>query len=201
MKLRYLLYFYCALVTTSPVMAEVEIGSTAANFSLHDINNTEVSLESLKGKYVVLEWFNIGCPYVRKHYKNNDMQLLQKEFTAKNIIWLTINSTNKNHQDYRDTESTKKLMTKLNSNSSNVILDDSGELGKSFGAKTTPHMFILNPKGVLIYRGAIDDTADVDADPKQTLNHIHKALTAILENKPLTTAETKAYGCSIKYAE
>lgn len=189
------------LFWTSPLLAAVEIGSPAPEFSVKDINGNSVSLAEMRGNYVVLEWFNIGCPYVRKHYNNSDMQSLQKLFVDNKISWITINSTAESHQDFRNLEESKKLVAKLGINSSAFVLDVSGEIGRSFGAKTTPHLYIIDPKGTLVYQGAIDDMADVDSDPKSANNYLKAALKEIMEKKPITAAETKAYGCSIKYAQ
>ena len=189
------------LFWSSPLFAAVEIGAPAPDFATTDVSGESISLKELRGNYVVLEWFNIGCPYVRKHYNNNDMQALQKSFKENGISWIIVNSTEKNHQDFRDKEETKKLIAKLGINSSAFILDESGEIGKSFSAKTTPHLFIIDPQGVLVYQGAIDDMADVDSDPKDANNYLKAALEEIIAKKKISTADTKAYGCSIKYAQ
>ena len=178
----------------------LEIGAVAPNFTLQSIDGADVSLSDLKGKTVVLEWFNYGCPFVRKHYDPKHMQKLQTDFGAKEIVWLTINSTHEGHRDFRDVDSTKELVGKHGIASAHVLLDPQGTVGKLYGAKTTPHMFVINAEGALAYQGAIDDDAATDSDPTKSLNYVQSALNAILTGTEPQPAKTKPYGCSVKYS-
>ena len=185
----------------SPVLAELKIGFFGARNHSEGHRGKQISLNSFRGKIVVVEWFNFGCPYVRKHYANNDMQNLQKEYSSKEVIWLTINSTNDSHQDYQDAQETQKLATKIKISSSHIILDEKGDIGRTFGAKTTPHMFVIDSEGKLVYQGAIDDTPDIDEDPKKAKNYVSEALELAIKGDKILINQTNAYGCSIKYAE
>ncbi len=187
------------LVLSSPATA-LDIGEQGPLFALSNTMKEKVSLESLQDKIVVLEWFNHGCPFVRKHYREGDMPALQKEFAEKGVVWLAINSTEKGHDDYVSPDEAKKIKEKYKMNDVQLLLDPSGEVGKLYGAKTTPHMFILN-KGTLVYEGAIDDKSDVFVSPKMATNHVRAALTELLAGKEVSESKTKPYGCSIKYAE
>lgn len=191
----------CALLFTAPAFAAPVVGQSAPAFSAKDINGAEVQLESLKGKVVVLEWFNYGCPFVRKHYRNGDMQALQKSLAEKGVVWVIVNSTETTHQDYKDEAATKKLLSELNVTAPHFILDTTGDIGKAYAAKTTPHMYVIDAEGVLRYQGAIDDDSDADADPKKSHNHLSQAVSELLAGKDISTKETKPYGCSIKYAK
>lgn len=188
-----------ALVPLSPAVA-VDVGDPAPSFTLSNTANEEVSLDSLSDKVVVLEWFNQGCPFVRKHYREGDMPALQKEFSDKGVVWLAINSTNKDHDDYLTPAQAKELKAKFKMENAQLLLDPSGEVGKLYSAKTTPHLFIIN-KGTLVYQGAIDDKSDVFVSPKMAKNHVRAALNEILKGEPVSESKTKPYGCSIKYAD
>ena len=156
-------------------------------------------LADFKGKLVVLEWTNPGCPFVVKHYGGN-MQALQKDFTAKGVVWLSVNSTAQDSRDYLAPANLMAWKAERKVSATAVLIDDSGTIGQLYGAKTTPHMYIINPQGVLVYAGAIDSvpSARVD-DIKTATNFVRQGLTEALAGKPISTSTTQAYGCSVKY--
>ena len=192
-------YVLCAAPLTSAA-SEVENGKKAPDFEYTDVDGNSGKLSDHEGSYVVLEWFNHGCPFVRKHYESGKMQSLQKEFTNKGVVWIAVNSTSDAHGDYQSAEDTKKKAAEEATAASIIVLDPEGTIGKLYGAKTTPHIFIIDPGGTLIYQGAADSVKSTDvADIPNATNYIQAGLTEAMSGKELTTAETKAYGCSVKY--
>jgi len=196
--------FFIAVLTVLSTslwsFAEVKTGAAAPEFSLTSIDGKPVSLSDYKGKVIVLEWFNPACPFVLKHYKPGHMQALQDQSIAKGVIWLTINSTNPSHQDYLSPEKATSTAKELGMKSTAILEDSAGKIGKLYGAKATPHMFIIYASGNLVYEGAIDDNPGAKADPAKSGNYVKQALDEILAGKPVSKAETKQYGCGIKYA-
>jgi len=190
-------------VFTFPVIrcfADVSINTPAPDFTLNDSNGLTHSLTEYKGKYVVVEWVNYECPFVIKHYGSGNMQKLQNELTAKDVIWLSINSSAEGNQGYFPTEKINALMEERGAKSTAYLLDTDGTVGKMYGAKTTPHMFIVNPDGNLIYKGAIDDIASFDpADIPNAQNYVLAALSAAMAGNDVAVPSTKSYGCSVKY--
>lgn len=183
----------------SPVKA-LNTGSKAPNFTLTDTNGQSHSLADFKGKTVVLEWTNPDCPFVKKHYNTNNMQTLQKEYTGKGVIWLTVTSSAKGKEGYYTAADWNKKITENVSAATAVLMDESGSVGKKYGAKTTPHMFIINGEGTLVYQGAIDDKASYEKeDVPLAKNYVKTALDEILAGKSVTTGTTQSYGCSVKY--
>ena len=179
--------------------ASAAVGQPAPAFTAVDATGKSHKLADFKGKHVVLEWTNPGCPFVVKHYGGN-MQALQKEFTAKGVVWLSINSTAQDAADYMPPAKLMAWTTERKGSATAMLMDDSGKTGQLYGAKTTPHMYIINPQGVLIYAGAIDSVASARVDDiKTATNYIRQGLTEALAGKPITTATTQAYGCSVKY--
>jgi len=176
-------------------------GSSAPDFTLTSVDGKTVRLADFKGKVVVLEWFNMGCPFVQRHYKDGHMQTLQSEYAAKGVVWLSINSTNPKHKDYRPTEKTVAEMAEHGIKCTAMLPDPDGKVGKAYGAKTTPHMFILDAEGTLVYQGAIDDDSSGRTGPKAAKNYVRVGLDETLAGKPVTTATSKQYGCSVKYAD
>jgi len=177
------------------------VGQTAPDFTLTDVNGKAVKLSDFKGKHVVLEWTNPGCPFVVKHYGSNNMQSLQAEAKAKGVVWLSINSTEKNHSDYL---APAKLNSKMNGDwkgaSSYLLMDETGKVGMAYAAKTTPHMYVIDPTGKLVYAGGIDDKRSANpADVKIAKNYVRAALDETLAGKPITMATSTPYGCSVKY--
>jgi peroxiredoxin len=177
-----------------------EIGKQAPSFTLTDTNGKSHSLASFKGKYVVLEWVNHGCPYVAKHYDSSNMQNLQTETTGKGVVWLSIASSAKGKEGYLTPAEWNETIAEKKSAASAVLLDDQGKVGKTYGAKTTPHMFVINPQGVLIYKGAIDNKPTYKKeDVAVAQNYVRTALEESMAGKPVSVASTDSYGCSVKY--
>ena len=188
-------------VALSPFAAfAANVGKPAPDFTLNDLSGKPVKLSDFRGKHVILEWVNPECPYVRKHYDSDNMQGLQKEFTAKNTVWLAINSTRPSHGDYKSPAELAAWMKQMNAAPSATMLDPDGKVGRAYDARTTPHMYVIDPKGQLAYAGAIDDKRSTNpADIKTSKNHLRVAMGEALAGKPVSTASTTAYGCTIKY--
>ena len=187
------------LVFVLPLFAAVENGQTAPGFTLQDVNGEAVSLSDFAGKTVVLEWINPGCPFVRKFYANPDMPEFQKAVEEMGGVWLSINSSNPSHGDYL-TPAASAEWARKHGHAATWLLDPEGTVGKAYGARTTPHMFIINAEGKVVYQGAIDSIRDADPDsiPGAT-NYVMDALKAMSEGKPIPDAQTRPYGCSVKY--
>jgi len=180
--------------------AEVKIGESAPNFTLLDSNEQQRSLLEFTGKYIVLEWFNPECPFVRKHYDSGNMQRLQEKYTAEDIVWLSIDSSADGNQGYLTSKDAKQFIEDKNVSSTAVLLDPQGEVGRLYGAKTTPHMFIIDPQGKLVYQGAIDDVSSADpADIPDAKNYVGETLDLALAGGSVKGFATKSYGCSVKY--
>jgi len=180
--------------------AEVKIGESAPNFTLLDSNEQQRSLLEFTGKYIVLEWFNPECPFVRKHYDSGNMQRLQEKYTAEDIVWLSIDSSADGNQGYLTSKDAKQFIEDKNVSSTAVLLDPQGEVGKLYGAKTTPHMFIIDPQGKLVYQGAIDDVSSDDpGDIPDAKNYVGETLDLALAGGSVKGFATKSYGCSVKY--
>jgi peroxiredoxin len=182
--------------------AEATVGEAAPDFSLSDAQQTAYTLSGQKGKYVVLEWFNPDCPFVRKHYDSGNMQGLQKTWTGKGVVWLSIDSSAPGKQGNYPADVLEQRMRGQGSAATAVLKDQDGKIGRLYGAKSTPHLFVINPEGILIYAGAIDSKASTDpADIPQATNYAQQALEESLTGKPVSTSSTKSYGCSVKYAD
>jgi peroxiredoxin len=187
-------------VTPGLSLADTAIGKPAPDFTLPDPQGKTHSLSSQKGKYVVLEWFNEGCPFVRKHYDSGNMQKLQSTYMGKGVVWYSILSSAPGKEGYAAGADAAAQVTKNKMQSTALLLDPDGKAGRAYGAKTTPHMYIIDPKGTLIYRGGIDDKASADAeDIAKSRNHVQQALDEALAGKPVSMADTKPYGCGVKY--
>jgi peroxiredoxin len=182
-----------ALAAAAPAAAGgVKVGDTAPDFTLPDTSGAEVSLSDFEGRVMVLEWLNPDCPFVQRHYKAGTMKKLASTYGDKGVVWLTINSTN-----YMDAAANAKFKVS-NDLPYPILVDQTGDVGRLYGAVTTPHMFIIDDSGTLVYNGAIDD------DPRGSkgegsMNYVAAALDEVLAGKAVTTAETKPYGCSVKY--
>lgn len=186
----------------SPAYAEVKNGEPAPDFTLTDSNGKSHKLSDFKGKLVVLEWTNSECPFVVKHYGSNNMQKLQKELTGEGIVWLTINSSAEGKQGHCTPEQANEKVKTSGAAPTAVLLDPDGKVGKQYGAKTTPHMYVIDKEGILQYQGAIDS----DNSPKPEAiasaeNYVKSAVAEITAGKPVTKANTKPYGCSVKYKD
>lgn len=187
-------------ISLSLSVQAAEVGKPAPAFAAKDAKGAEVSLEKLKGKVVVLEWVNHGCPFVVKHYVSKNMQKLQETYTGKGVVWITINSGSKASGSYTDNETFLKISADKGSKASHLIADESGSIGKAYMAKTTPHMYVIDAAGVLVYNGAIDSKKSTDeADIATAENYVSKALDEVLAGKPVSQAKTEPYGCSVKY--
>lgn len=193
----------CGLLTVTAGLgfAETEVGKAAPNFSLPDTNGKTRSLADFKGKYVVLEWYQPDCPFVGKHYHSGNMQALQKEYTARGVTWLSIDSSAPGEEGNYPAAKLNEIAAKDGSSRTALLLDPSGEVGRSYDAKTTPDMYIIDPKGILVYKGAIDNRRSTDlADVKTATNYVKGALDAVMAGKKVPTTATQPYGCSVKYA-
>lgn len=189
-----------ALTGARPGHADAEIGKPAPAFSLTDTNGKTVSLADHKGKTVVLEWINYGCPFVKKHYETGNMQALQKEAAAQGVVWLSICSSAKGKEGHMSPADWNKANKAQGFAGTAVLLDAEGTVGKAYGAKTTPHMFVVDAKGNVAYMGAIDDKSSFDKeDVKTAKNHVRAALADLKAGKKVATSSTKPYGCSVKY--
>jgi peroxiredoxin len=188
------------LATTLLAADSPPVGSAAPDFSLSDANGKTHSLAQYKGKYVVLEWFNPECPFVKKHYGSDNMQKLQQEYTSKGVVWLSIDSSAPGTEGSLTPEQAKSTMNSWKTHQTALLLDPEGKAGRAFGAKNTPHMFVINPEGKVVYEGAIDNKATPNpADIPSSTNYVKVALDESISGKPVTTATTKPYGCSVKY--
>lgn len=175
------------------------VGQAAPDFSLKDTAGQAVKLSQFKGKPVVLEWNNPGCPFVRKHYQGN-MQALQKDFTQRGVVWLAINSTETASSDHLPPAQLATWMRDKGASPSATLMDEDGAVGKLYAARVTPHMYIVNAQGQLVYAGAIDNIASARAaDIEKATNYVRQGLGELLSGKPLSVTTSQAYGCSIKY--
>ncbi len=200
MQIRHALALSVLLATAASAAAQAKVGEPAPAFTLVDTNGTSRSLAELRGKVVVLEWFNHDCPFVKKHYKSGNMQKLQKQYTAEGVVWLSINSSAPGKQGNVTPADANELTTAKGAAPTAVLLDPDGAVGRLYGAKTTPHMFVIDQQGVLRYAGAIDSLPSTDQEdvPKAT-NYVAAAVDAVRAGKPVEVATTQSYGCSVKY--
>jgi alkyl hydroperoxide reductase subunit AhpC len=184
---------------SSPAFA-AKVGEPAPDFQGVDSHGQVQKLSSYRGKFVVLEWHNQGCPYVRKHYESGNMERLQKAWTKKGVVWLTLISSAPGKEGYVTAAEENAYLAKHKAVPTAAILDPKGEIGRLYGAKTTPHMFVINPKGVLIYNGAIDDKESTDyKDIPGAKNYVSAALAAATAGKAVPVSTTRPYGCGVKY--
>ena len=195
--LLWLVYYYRS---GGPVAESPPAGTTAPDFSLADSTGKTQSVSQYRGKYVVLEWFNPDCPFVKKHYGSGNMQKLQEEFTGKGVVWLTVNSSAPWKQGHLTAEQANAKIADTKAKATALVLDPDGKAGQAYGAKTTPHMFVINPEGKIVYQGAIDSKAgDNPAAIASSTNYVKVALEESMAGKPVSIANTKPYGCSVKY--
>jgi len=176
------------------------VGQKAPDFVAVDTTGAKHKLSDFAGKFVVLEWTNPGCPFVRKHYGSGNMPATQKAATDKGVVWLAINSTERAASDYLKADALDAWMKSQSAAATAVLMDEDGVIGQVYGARTTPHIFIIDPKGVLVYAGGIDSIASARADDiKTATNYVNQALGEAFGGKPISAATTRPYGCSIKY--
>jgi peroxiredoxin len=181
--------------------AAPEVGKPAPSFAATDIDGRPVNLAKLRGKTVVLEWTNNECPYVEKHYGSGNMQSLQRDAAKDGVVWIQLISSAKNEQGWVDAKGAAELTKSRNAAPSTTVIDESGKIGRAYEARTTPHMFVIDPQGTLVYMGGIDDKPTTrTADIATAKNYVRAALDAVKAGKPVATPISRPYGCSIKYA-
>ena len=196
------LLFFAGTVYTFPAAASPVIGQPAPAFTATDDNGKTIKLSDFKGKIVVLEWTSNECPIVKKHYDSNNMQKLQKQATADGVVWLSVDSSAQKNPGYMDGPTAKAWIKSRNASPTDLLIDASGTIGHLYGAKTTPHMFVINKAGTLVYAGAIDSIPSSDPkDVAKATNYVQTALNELEAGKPVTIAETQSYGCGVKYGE
>ncbi len=179
-----------------------KVGNAAPAWSLPDTNGKTHKLADFKGKYVVLEWLNHGCPFVKKHYNTGNMQKLQRELTGKGVVWLSVVSSAPGKQGHYKPAKANRLTKSKKAAPTAVLLDPAGKTGRAYGARTTPHMYVISPAGRLIYNGAIDDNSSYfksKADVMKAKNYVRLALNEAMSGKPVSVKYTRPYGCSVKY--
>ena len=188
----------------APVAAQTDqadIGEPAPDFTLEAADGETHSLSDFEGKYVVLEWLNFECPFVGKHYGSGNMQALQEKYTDEGVVWLSIVSSAPGKQGYYPPKEMIEQKKRHNGNMTAILMDPDGEIGKTYGATVTPHMYVINPDGELVYRGGIDDKPTTDeADIEGATNYVDRALTAVMNGEEVSLKQAKPYGCTIKYA-
>ncbi len=193
-----------ALAAALPLTAAAQsatVGQAAPAFEVKDASGRTVKLADFKGQHVVLEWTNPGCPFVVKHYGAQNMQALQKDAAAKNVVWLSVSSTAPGQADYLAPAALTAKYKSWGAAPAAMLMDDSGSIGKAYGAKTTPHMYVIDPGGKLVYAGGIDDKRSANPDDiPGAKNFVKAALAESLAGKPVSTTTAAPYGCSVKYA-
>jgi peroxiredoxin len=195
-----LLFLAMALLALPLVISAAKVGDPAPDFSAHGSDGKTYKLSDLRGKYVVLEWHNNGCPYTRKHYESGNMQRLQKEWTEKGVEWFTVISSAPGAQGYVDATQENAYLSRMHAAPTAALLDPTGEVGRLYDAKTTPQMVVINPEGVIIYDGAIDDHPTPDqADIPNSKNYVELARQEAMAGKPIEVPTSRPYGCSVKY--
>lgn len=203
--IRIMLFFaFAVLLSASSVFSqtEVEIGKSAPNFTLKDVDGKVHNLNDFSGKYVVLEWINFDCPFVVKHYSGHNMQTLQKYYRDKGIVWLAICSSAPGKQGHFASKEIKKRIADNKAMMNAYLIDEDGKVGKLYDARTTPHMYVISPDGKLLYQGAIDDKKSTDkADIPNSKNYVREVLDNVLGGRDYPTTTTQPYGCSVKYAD
>ncbi len=183
-------------------LAQVRVGGAAPNFTATDSHGQSHTLSSYQGRYVVLEWHNQGCPYTRKQYVSGNMQALQKEWTAKGVVWFTVISSAPGMQGYVTDAEENEYLQRMHADPTAVLMDPEGKLGRLYDAKTTPQMIVIDPAGKVIYDGAIDNRPTPDVEDIQGAdNYVDDALSEAMAGKPVATPYTRPYGCSVKYAD
>ena len=190
------------LLAVPLLIATAKVGDSAPEFTTTASNGKTIRLSDYRGKYVVLEWHNNGCPYVGKHYNSGNMQRLQKQWTSKGVVWLTVLSSAPGKQGYLTAGEENDYLTKEHAAPTAALLDPTGEIGHLYNVKTSPQMVVVNPQGTVIYSGAIDDKPTTDLqDVQGATNYVSLALEQAMAGKPVQTPATRPYGCSVKYKD
>lgn len=193
---------FLILASVALLHAQVEPGSVAPDFTLPNANGKPTSLSEFKGKVVVLEWTNFGCPFVKKHYGSGNMQKLQADAASKGVVWISICSSGPGRQGYLSVADVNESFSKQESKAAAYLVDEDGKVGRLYGAKTTPDMFVINPEGLVVYHGAIDDKKSPNpADIETAKNYVSAAITETLAGQSVKEPLTQPYGCSVKYAK
>lgn len=200
MKTITFLFFAASFCFASALSGAVESGAPAPDLTLTDTQGVEHSLSDFAGKYVVLEWTNHKCPFVVKHYASGNMQALQKEMTSKGVVWLQIISSAEGKQGYLTPAEGEAMRESQEMRSTAMLLDTTGEVGRTYDARTTPHMYLIDPEGILVYQGAIDSIKSIrQADIAEAKNYLKAAYESAKAGEPVADATTVPYGCSVKY--
>ena len=194
-----LLTLLILLTSVTGALAAAEIGQAAPDFTATDIHGQTVKLADYQGKIVVLESYNLDCPYCHNHYRTGAMQELQKDLTAKGVVFLVVNSVGASNRGHRSREAAQKEWAEQKMAATAWIDDSSGEVGKKYGMRTTPHMFVIDKDGVLAYEGAIDDRPSPEGDPRTARNYVREAVQKLMAGEKVTVTQTKPYGCGVKY--
>jgi peroxiredoxin len=188
-----------ALLMTGMAWASPQVGQAAPEFTAVDITGKSHQLSDYRGKIVVLEAYNFDCPFVVNHYNRGAMQELQAELAKQGVVWLLVNSTHPDHPNYRDPAAAKEEWNRLKIKATAWLHDPEGELGRKYQMRTTPHMYVIDAKGVLVYQGAIDDRARADGDPRTARNYVKEVVGQLMEGRDVAVSQTRPYGCSVKY--
>jgi peroxiredoxin len=183
----------------SAALATAEVGKPAPDFTATDINGQTHKLSDYNGKIVVLESYNLDCPFCHNQYRSGAMQELQRDLTAKSVVWLLVNSVSPKYPNHRSAEAAKKEWADQKINATAWLDDSSGKVGKAYGMRTTPHMFVIDASGILVYQGAIDDRPAPDGDPRTARNYVREAVQKLQAGDKLAVSQTKPYGCGVKY--
>jgi hypothetical protein len=200
--MKHLTAFTALAVIAAPASAAPAVGQPAPNFKLADVNGKPVTLSDFRGKTVVLEWHNPGCPFVKKHYASGNMQKAQAAAAKDGAVWLTINSGAPGKQGHMSGAEAKALVAQSGARPASYLLDPRGVVGKVYDAKTTPHMYVVNKAGTLVYAGGIDDKPTANpADIAGARNHVLAALSELKAGKAVSVATSRPYGCAVKYAD
>jgi hypothetical protein len=194
------LFVLPALLLAAAAQAAPAVGQPAPEFTLKDAGGQAVKLSDFRGKYVVLEWTNPGCPFVRKHYDSGNMAATQQDAVGRGAAWLSINSTARSNWDYLEPARLVAWQNERKLQPTATLMDEDGVAGRAYGARTTPHMYIVDPQGRLVYAGGIDSIPSADrADIAKAVNYVRQGIAEATAGKPISAATTRPYGCSIKY--
>lgn len=180
-------------------LKEVAVGADAPNFSLTGLDGKKHDLSQYRGKTVILEWINPGCPFVVGHYASGNIPAMQEKYTKEGVVWLTINSTREDHPDFKSSDEYTAIYADWKSKPTAHLIDAGGTTGKLYGARTTPHMFVISPDGKIAYDGAIDDDRSTNGGQNAKLNYVAQVVDELKSGKAVSISTTKPYGCSVKY--
>ncbi len=200
MLIRRMLFASLLTVSLAAAHATAVVGQPAPDFTVRDASGKELKLSQFRGKHVVLEWLNPGCPFVRKHYESGNMPATQKEAMGKGVVWLSVHSNDDEGWLYTKPRKLQEWVRDQKASPTALLIDGNGAVGKAYGARTTPQMFLIGPSGTLLYAGGIDSIASADKDdiPKAT-NYVRQAVAEAVAGKPVSIGSTRSYGCAIKY--